>query len=62
VLKDHGNCHIRLSFVGYRDFDMEERSFKVLDFTEDIDEFTDIVLKLKGRGGDDEAEDMCCEF
>jgi hypothetical protein len=51
-----------LSFVGYRDFDMEEMSFEVLDFTEDIEKFTDFVLEVDANGGGDDAEDICGGF
>jgi hypothetical protein len=53
-----------MSFVGYRDFDMqtEEHMFKVLDFTEDPDDFTVFLAKVRARGGADLAEDVCGGF
>ena len=36
IKDDNDNCEVKVSFVGYRDFDMGAKSFSVLDFTYDI--------------------------
>jgi hypothetical protein len=62
-IKDENDCKIRISFVGYTDFDQKgEDLYSILDFTEDIDKFSDFVYKVRARGGGDAAEDMCGGF
>ena len=62
-IKDENDCKIRISFVGYTDFDQKgEDLYSILDFTEDVDKFSDFVYKVRARGGGDAAEDMCGGF
>ena len=51
---------IRLSFVGYRDFDNKEdkREYEIINFTDDIDNFIFSLKKLECYGGGDEPEDV----
>jgi hypothetical protein len=41
---------------------MGNRSFSVLDFTEDIKGFKNFVNEVRADGGSDEAEDICGGF
>ena len=51
---------IRLSFVGYRDFDSigEKREYEIVDFTENIDNFILSIKKFECFGGGDQPEDI----
>ena len=51
---------IRLSFVGYRDFENKEdgREYEIINFTDDIDNFIFSLKKLECYGGGDEPEDV----
>ena len=53
-----------MSFVGYRDFDQQtdEHQFEVLDFTDDPDDLTVFLAKVRAKGGADLAEDICGGF
>jgi hypothetical protein len=62
IIDENSGCKVRVSFVGYRDFDMGDRSFSVLDFTEDIRGFKNFVNEVRADGGSDEAEDICGGF
>ena len=63
MIQDENDCKIRISFVGYTDFDQEHRElYSILDFTENVDKFSDFVYKVRARGGGDAAEDMCGGF
>lgn len=64
IKKENPQCDIRMSFVGYRDFDQQtdEHQFKVLDFTDDPDDLTVFLAKVRAKGGADLAEDICGGF
>ena len=51
---------IRLSFVGYRDFDNigEKRKYEIVDFTENIETFILSIKKFECYGGGDQPEDI----
>ncbi len=51
---------IRLSFIGYRDFDNkeDERDYEIIDFTENIDNFILSIKKFECYGGGDQPEDI----
>ena len=51
---------IRLSFVGYRDFDTKEekREYEIINFTEDIDNFITSIKNFECYGGGDQPEDI----
>ena len=51
---------IRLSFIGYRDFDNkeDERDYEIIDFTENIDSFILSIKKFECYGGGDQPEDI----
>lgn len=51
---------IRLSFIGYRDFDSkeDERNYEIICFTENIDEFIIKLKKFECYGGGDQPEDV----
>ena len=60
IIEIHPGAKIRLSFVGYRDFDSIEdiRDYEIVDFTEDINEFTSSIKNLDCYGGGDQPEDV----
>lgn len=63
IKEENPECKIRMSFVGYRDFDQsEEHRFKIFDFNEDVDLFKNFLGKVRARGGADLAEDVCGGF
>lgn len=47
----------RFAFVGYRDYDEDER-YSILDFTSDFTEFGKFLKHVQARGGFDECEDL----
>ena len=51
---------IRLSFIGYRDYDTEEeqRNYEIINFTEDIENFITRIKKFECYGGGDQPEDV----
>ena len=51
---------IRLSFIGYRDYDTEEeqRNYEIINFTEDIENFITRIRKFECYGGGDQPEDV----
>ena len=65
-IKAENDCKVRISFVGYTDFDQERypggQMYSILDFTEDVDIFSKFVYNVRARGGGDAAEDMCGGF
>jgi len=64
IKNEVSGCKVRLSFVGYTDFDQEHSGnmFSILDFTENVKDFSDYVYNVSARGGGDAAEDMCSGF
>jgi hypothetical protein len=61
-IKDN-NPHaiIRVSFVGYRDYDLTEESkrYSIMDFSDNIDEVKDFIANVRARGGGgDGPEDL----
>eukprot|EP01031_Cornospumella_fuschlensis_P039697 gene39697-48333_t len=55
----HGAAHVRLAFVGFKDYGCKGPQILVLDFTEDFEAFTDMVGGVECGGGmDDGAEDV----
>lgn len=62
-IKAENDCKVRISFVGYTDFDQENgHMYSILNFTDDVDKFEKFVYKVRARGGGDAAEDMCGGF
>jgi hypothetical protein len=62
-IKDENDCKVRISFVGYTDFDQQYgKLYSIQDFTEDVDKFSKFVYNVRARGGGDAAEDMCGGF
>ena len=62
-IKDENDCKVRISFVGYTDFDQQYgQLYSIQDFTEDVDKFSKFVYNVRARGGGDAAEDMCGGF
>jgi hypothetical protein len=52
-------CDVRLSFIGYTDFDQKnQKMFDILDFTSDPQEFQNFMKGVKARGGGDAPEDV----
>jgi hypothetical protein len=50
---------VRISFVGYRDFDQPESSrYEILSFTEDVSAAKDFISKVNAMGGADTPEDL----
>ena len=51
---------IRLSFIGYRDFDTkeEERNYEIINFTENIENIISTIKKYECYGGGDQPEDV----
>ena len=51
---------IRLSFIGYRDFDNkgDRRDYEIINFTENIENFISSVKKFECYGGGDQPEDI----
>ena len=51
---------IRLSFIGYRDFDSkdEPRNYEIINFTEDIETLISTIKKYECYGGGDQPEDI----
>eukprot|EP01031_Cornospumella_fuschlensis_P033657 gene33657-40719_t len=55
----HGAAHVRLAFVGFKDYGCKGPQILVLDFTEDFEAFTNMVGGVECGGGmDDGAEDV----
>lgn len=60
-IKDlHPGAKIRLSFLGYRDFDNkgDKRDYEIVNFTENIEKFIFSIKKLSCYGGGDIPEDV----
>ena len=60
-ISDHNpGSKIRLSFIGYRDFDSaeEERKYEIINFTEDIENIITTIKKYECWGGGDQPEDI----
>ena len=49
---------IRVAFVAYRDYGDGAKHFEILDFTENIEIFTNFVGGISATGGDDSPEDV----
>ena len=49
---------IRVAFVAYRDYGDGAKHFEILDFTENIEIFTNFVGRISATGGDDSPEDV----
>ena len=51
---------IRLSFIGYRDFESkeEERIYEKIEFSENLDDFINKIKKFECYGGGDQPEDI----
>ena len=58
IVQKYKNATVRLAFVGYRDYDVPETHFEILDFTESIPEFSEFVGKIKEKDGGDVPEDV----
>ena len=52
------NCTVRVGFVGYRDFTEGKRRLETLNLTNQTDEFTEFVGKIKAYAGGDVPEDV----
>ena len=64
ITENNPGSKIRLSFVGYRDFNMidENRVYSSKEFTENIQEITDFISTLGCYGGGDIPEDIVGAF
>ena len=62
IKEENNGVKVRISFVGYRDFDQGARSMSVLGFTKDVNEFEKFMINVKAAGGGDAAEDMAGGF
>ena len=49
---------IKIGFLAYRDLWDGDLRFETKDFTDNIDDLTNFIGKLKATGGDDGAEDV----
>ena len=49
---------VRVAFVAYRDYGDGAEHFEILDFTEDIAQFTEFVGRIRASGGGDGPEDV----
>jgi hypothetical protein len=59
IKENNPYSRVRISFVGYRDFDMsEEKRFSILNFTEDADEAKKYISEVVATGGADIPEDV----
>ena len=60
ILDNNPGTKIRVSFVGYYDFEdrNQKRKYESMDFTEDIKSFKSFLEKLDCFGGGDEPEDL----
>jgi len=60
IIDINPGAKIRLSFIGYRDFDNKEdkRDYEIINFTENIDDFILKMKKLECYGGGDQPEDI----
>lgn len=59
ITSQNKGCDVRLSFVGYTDFDQKRNGmFDILDFTSSPVEFTNFMKDVKARGGADAPEDV----
>ena len=60
-ISDHNpGSTIRLSFIGYRDFETKEepRKYEIINFTEDIENLISTIKKYECYGGGDQPEDI----
>ena len=60
-ISDHNpGSKIRISFIGYRDFDTKEeiRKYEIIDFTENIEDIISTIKKYECYGGGDQPEDI----
>jgi len=55
--KEEGNLKVRVCFIGYRDIKEAER-FRVLEFTENIDQVREFIKQSHAIGGGDAPEDV----
>ena len=62
IKEENNNVKVRVSFVGYRDFDCGKNSLSVLNFTDDVEKFENYLSGVTANGGGDAAEDMCSGF
>ena len=51
-----------MAFVAYRDYGDGAKHFEILDFTEDISQFTEFVGRIRASGGGDGPEDVLGEI
>ena len=60
IIDINPGAKIRVSFIGYRDFDNKEdkREYEIINFTENIDNFILQMKKLECFGGGDQPEDI----
>ena len=60
IIDINPGAKIRLSFIGYRDFDNKEdkREYEIINFTENIDYFILKMKKFECFGGGDQPEDI----
>ena len=60
ITDNNPGAKIRMSFVGYRDFqeEGEQRKYDNQEFTENLNEFNNFLSKLDCSGGGDEPEDV----
>lgn len=60
ISDNNPGAKIRLSFIGYRDFNdaKEQRNYDTIEFSEDINKFDDFLGGLDCYGGGDEPEDV----
>jgi len=62
IKEENNGVKVRISFVGYRDFDQGDRSMSVLGFTKEVEVFEKFMLGVRAAGGGDAAEDMAGGF
>lgn len=58
VLKAHEGLHIRVAFVGYRDFSDGDIQYAVKEFTTEVDEVRTFINSQPATGGGDMPEDV----
>jgi hypothetical protein len=58
VLKSHEGLHVRIAFIGYRDFCDGPRQYAVHEFTTQIDKIRNFINSQPATGGGDMPEDV----
>ena len=60
ISDNNPGAKIRLSFIGYRDFDNkgDKREYEIIEFTENIENFIFLIKKFECYGGGDQPEDI----